>query len=112
MKQQDFGVIFYDLFKDLEKTLSAKKADYATEDVLSNFKIVSKLAKVFQIEVNTPIGYACFMVLMKFHRICNLLFINRSEPKNESVYDSFKDMIGYAILALALHKEEVEEDEW
>ena len=91
--------------KDLETTLANKASDYATDDTLSNFKVLSNLAELLQIDIKAPIGYALFMVLMKLHRICNLLFINKTLPNNESVYDSFKDLVGYAILALAIYKE-------
>ena len=105
MQQEEFAGIFYDLTKDLETTLANKASDYATDDTLSNFKVLSKLAKILHINVKTPIGYAVFMMLMKLHRVCNLLFINKTLPKNESVYDSFKDLVGYTILALALYQE-------
>ena len=107
MYAEEFSKVFKELVADLEATLVNKASDYATDDVLSNFKVLSRLASELKINVTTPLGYALFMVLMKLHRICNLLFIQHSTPKNESVYDSFKDLDGYSILALALYEEKL-----
>lgn len=104
MNSEDFGTLFYEVFNDLEKTLANKGHDYATEDVLSNFKRLSKLASILGITLDTPVGYALFMVLMKLDRICNLIFSNKN-PKNESVKGSFTDLLGYTILAMSLYEE-------
>ena len=107
MLSKEFSELFDSLTGDLEQTFVNKASDYATKDVLSNFKILSTLSNILHINVNTPMGYALFMVVMKLHRICNLLFIQQTTPKNESVYDSFKDLIGYATLALAIYTETI-----
>ena len=78
--------------------LHSKGADYATVDVLSNFKRVSDIVKSMNLSIDTPVGYALFMTLMKIDRINNLLSDGRT-PNNESVEDSFKDGINYFKLA-------------
>ena len=104
MDSSEFGAFFYEKVEELEVTLGNKGHDYATEDVLSNFKRLSKLAKLLGLDVTTPLGYSLFMVLMKLDRICNLFFRNKT-PKNESISDSFRDLIGYSFLAWAIYSE-------
>ena len=104
MNSQQFGLIFYETVKDLETTLVAKANDYATEDVLSNFKRLSNAAKALDINVQTPVGYSLFMSLMKLDRINNLTKVEK-ETKFESVEDSFKDLLGYVMLAHAIFLE-------
>ena len=41
----------------------------------------------------------------KVSRLKNLLWVNDSEPENESVVDTFTDIAGYSIIALMLHKD-------
>jgi hypothetical protein len=94
-----------DLIKDLdEKTLDliiAKSNDYAQEaDVLSNFKIVSKVVELIKIDVKRPEGYAMLMVILKIVRIWNLKS-EEKDVKNESVLDSYRDGINYFKLAYA-----------
>ena len=91
------------------EVLHAKGADYATEDVLSNFKRISSAAKAINLDITTPYGYALFMILMKIDRINNLTK-NEKEPKNESVEDSFIDAINYFQLALLCYKEGSEDE--
>ncbi len=81
----------------------AKSDDYATLDVLSNFKRVSAAARALEVDAATPLGYALFMMLMKIDRINNL---NGRTPKNESLKDSFKDLMNYAELAFAIYQED------
>lgn len=84
--------------------IKLKRNDYATDDVLSNFKRISEAARVLNLDVQTPVGYASFMVLLKLDRINNLLTSGK-EPSNESVDDSFFDGINYLKLAYACFKE-------
>ena len=109
MNSEEFGAFFYTVFKNLEKTLANKGHDYATEDVLSNFKRLSKAATILGITLDTPIGYALFMILMKLDRVSNLTSKGK-KPKNESVKDSFGDLLGYSLLAMALNEEAVNEE--
>lgn len=89
------------LIKELDDSLInvliSKGSDYATEDVLSNFKRLGAAAKALNIDVQSAHGYALFMVLMKLDRINNLVSSGKT-PSNESVADSFGDLINYAKL--------------
>lgn len=78
----------------------AKGKDYATADVLSNFKRLASAAQALDIDTRSPEGYALFMVLMKIDRINNLLKVRyKRQPVNESIKDSFVDGINYLKLA-------------
>lgn len=92
------------LYQKQMDILTSKGADYATDDVLSNFKRISSAAKAINLDITSPHGYALFMVLMKIDRINNLTTSGK-EPKNESVEDSFIDGINYFQLALLCYKE-------
>lgn len=77
-----------------------KSADYATVDVLSNFKRIAKVVDAIGLDITTPTGYALFMALMKIDRINNILTCNK-DPQNESIEDSFMDLSNYVELAYA-----------
>lgn len=109
MNSSEFGKLFRSVWKDLEETMANKSHDYATEDILSNFKRLSKAATILGITLDTPMGYALFMVLMKLDRVNNL-FSKNTAPKNESVKNSFTDLLGYTLLAIALDEEVVNKD--
>jgi|688.fasta_scaffold118350_4 hypothetical protein len=97
-----------EIYKDLDEKIlevaSSKAHDYATEDVLNNFKSVSAAAKELGINVSDPTNYALFMVLLKIARISNLIN-NNKWPNNESVDDSFLDGINYMKLAYCNYKD-------
>lgn len=83
-----------------------KSADYADDDVLANFKRISLLAKLLDIDVRrSPGDYARFMVLMKLDRWCNLKSKGVS-PKCESVKDTVCDKLNYTDLAYACDVED------
>lgn len=88
----------------LIEVLKSKGEDYATEDVLSNFKQVSSASKVLNIDVGDPTNYALFMCILKIARLTNLINNNKT-PNNESIDDSFVDLIGYAKLAYCNYKD-------
>jgi len=83
---------------DLMKVLKSKGKDYADVDVLSNFKIVSKIVKLSKIDATLPEGYAMLMVILKIVRIWNLKEGGKT-PENESLLDSYKDLINYCKLS-------------
>jgi hypothetical protein len=91
-----------ELIKKLDKKtldiMMNKSSDYANEDVLSNFKEVSSVVKILNIDTRTPEGYAMLMIVLKLSRINNLKKDNK-DPKNESLLDSYEDMINYAKLS-------------
>lgn len=72
-----------------------KTKDYATEDVLSNFKRVSLMIKILGIDTTLPHGMACVYILLKMDRFCNLVFRKNQEPKNEAVEDTIDDWKNY-----------------
>jgi hypothetical protein len=88
----------------LIEVLKSKGEDYATEDVLSNFKQVSSASKVLNIDVGDPTNYALFMCILKIARLTNLINNNKT-PNNESIDDSFVDLIGYSKLAYCNYKD-------
>ena len=106
MNSTEFATRLEGVFKRLETVLLKKGHDYATTDVLSNFKRLSRAASILNIDVRTPVGYALFMCLMKLDRINNLV-TQEKKPENESVEDSFVDNLGYTILALSLYMEKM-----
>ena len=87
-----------ELNKELTEILNKKKSDYADEDVLSNFKIVSEIVKLAKIDATLPEGYAMLMVILKIVRIWNLKESGKT-PENESLLDSYKDLINYCKLS-------------
>jgi hypothetical protein len=104
----------FEILKDVDAKSNAlllgKAQDYATDDVLSNFKRLSSSINSIGIKINTPEGYALFMALMKIDRINNLIS-NGKEPSNESIEDSFVDGINYLKLAYLCIKEKNDERE-
>lgn len=83
---------------DLLGILKSKGKDYADTDVLSNFKIVSEIVKLAKINAELPEGYAMLMVILKIVRIWNLKKSGKT-PENESLLDSYKDLINYCKLS-------------
>lgn len=91
--------------------LVSKGADYATGDVLSNFKRISAAAEALDLDVHTSWGYSLFMVLLKIDRINNLLS-SFKKPNNESIEDSVGDALNYlklSYLCIVEDKKETEE---
>lgn len=97
--------IYREIDQSLIKISSSKSHDYATEDVLSNFKSVSGAARELKLDVTNPTNYALFMVLLKIARLTNLLNGNK-KPNNESIEDSFLDAINYLKLAYCTYLDE------
>lgn len=95
--------IYQEIDEKLLKMSSSKAHDYATEDVLHNFKTVSAAAKELGLNVTDPTNYALFMVLLKIARLSNLIN-TKKWPNNESMEDSFLDGINYFKLAYCNYK--------
>jgi len=86
-------------FEERLKIRIAKSHDYASnEDILGNFKRVSKLCELLDIDVRNPFGYAQLMCVLKIDRINNLISGGK-KPKNESIKDSFRDLKNYIDLS-------------
>jgi len=82
-----------------------KAGDYADKDVLANFKRISELVKLLDIDPRrSPTDYALFMAVMKIDRWCNLRS-KGTPPKNESILDTVMDLHNYIDLAYACEVE-------
>jgi hypothetical protein len=83
-----------------------KGEDYAGEDVLANFKRMSALCASLGVDPGRSAwDCAMFLSLLKIDRLCNLKR-KRADPKNESVQDSYCDLMNYLDLSLACFTEE------
>ena len=98
MTSEDQIKIISNLDDNLLQILKSKGSDYADADVLSNFKIVSEIVKLAKIDATLPEGYAMLMVILKIVRIWNLKESGKT-PKNESLLDSYRDLINYCKLS-------------
>jgi hypothetical protein len=75
----------------MEKVICSKREDYANEDVLSNFKLVSQISGV-EVEKVMMVFLATKIVRL------GELFKKGTAPKNESVDDSIIDLANYSAL--------------
>lgn len=76
------------------KLRDSKGHDYATDDILSNFKRMSIITDRWNIDITRPEGVALFYALLKIDRLCNLIFTNKT-PMNESLQDTIDDLKNY-----------------
>lgn len=83
-----------------ERELAINKGhDYATEDVLANFRRMFRACQLYDINPSERLmDVYLFYMLIKFDRICNLVHSDK-EPRNESLHDSFADLRMYGNLA-------------
>ena len=89
--------------------LGTKSHDYATEDVLSNAKRNSAIARLFKIDFSRDYHHMLFLTLMKWDRIQNLFSAGKT-PKNESIDDTLVDALNYTLLTAACIKEMLDEE--
>lgn len=78
-------------FKERQEVRKSKGHDYAQDkDCLSNFKLMSKLCELFEVDVTVPYGNAFYMMLHKLVRTSQFVFGERrgTDPQNESLYDT------------------------
>jgi hypothetical protein len=101
MTQKEQIQRFDNLVEKLRQTLSSKGKDYASEDVLSNFK--ESAERIGQ----KPYEQCLSMISQKVSRLSNLFKQDR-KPNNESIQDSILDLIGYSFLLDALVEEQGE----
>jgi hypothetical protein len=99
MTQKEQIQRFDNLVEKLRQTLSSKGKDYASEDVLSNFK--ESAERIGQ----KPYEQCLSMISQKVSRLSNLFKQDR-KPNNESVQDSILDLIGYSFLLDAITEEQ------
>ena len=86
------------ILNEAVETITSKAHDYAADDdVFANFKLVAQLA-------NVPV-MTVFDVLIgtKRARIFELESSGKT-PENESLYDSYLDLINYIVLKLGFMK--------
>jgi hypothetical protein len=94
--------LFTDFTDNMAKILISKGNDYATQDVLSNFKLAGNIANQ---KVNNPSAINCLnLIATKVARLGNLLS-SEGDIKNESVEDSVLDMANYTFLLFCILKE-------
>lgn len=89
----------------MEELCQKKNDDYSRDtDVHSNFKEVSLLCRMLNIDVHTPKGCIEFFIVVKLHRLFKLSRANKP-PSNESLIDTIVDSGVYQVL-LATYEEE------
>lgn len=78
--------------------LDSKGNDYASEeDVLKNFKEVSTMCNILNIDSRTLYGTHLFYIVLKLQRLCNLLTSDKV-AMNESISDTISDFRNYLAL--------------
>ena len=91
MKRKTQEKLFNSFVKEMGDTMLSKGHDYAGEDVLSNFKLVSEITSV-------PVEQVLLVfIATKTVRLSNLLK-QEKQPNNESIQDNLKDLCNYNIL--------------
>ena len=94
--------MFTEFTDNMAKILISKGSDYATQDVLSNFKLAGNIANQ---KANNPSAINCLnLIATKVARLGNLLS-SEGDIKNESVEDSVLDMANYTFLLFCILKE-------
>ena len=101
-ERQDLSYGFY---LRRERLMDSKSHDYADADVLSNFKRVAKICRVWNVDVHTPAGCAEYLAILKLDRHFNLKAQGK-DPANESVDDTFLDLFNYLDLLRAILHEQ------
>lgn len=101
MNRDKFKILLYEISNKRIELMFKKGDDYATEDILSNFKRMSELCVTLGVcPQRSPTDCALFLLLLKLDRWCNLLR-KGIEPKNESIQDTILDLHNYTDLAYA-----------
>jgi F0F1-type ATP synthase beta subunit len=96
MEEVEYLKLIEDSWKRRRKIHSKKTHDYATQDVLSNFKRVSQIIEILGVDPRTPHGMACVYIILKMDRFCNLTFRKSKDlPSNEAVEDTIDDWKNY-----------------
>jgi len=104
MKQKQYEEFIAKCFTKRVKLCLDKGHDYATIDILNNFKRVAKLCEIMHIDVTCPEGVAMFFILHKLDRENNLKL--KKDVKCETRADTMEmDLPNYVDLYNALRKE-------
>lgn len=104
MNQQQEKQLFEKVKKEQVDILFKKSADYADQDVLSNFKRIAKVCEIMGVDVTTPSGITFFFTIHKLDRLANLRR-KGTPPQNESVQDTYNDAHNYLFLDQCLYEE-------
>jgi len=81
------------ILKECNEVMKVKSVDYTTHSRHENFERMTEVMSWFKSEKDKPfVGF----IACKIARLASLL--DRHEPNNESINDSFKDLINYCIL--------------
>ena len=94
---------FYELLETMKNTHDAKRHDYANEaDVFANFRTCEA--------AGIPAWKGCCVRIGdKFSRIMGFAKKEKLKVKDESIKDTLIDMANYALIALILYEETLEE---
>lgn len=105
MKSDRRKELFQEFTDSQREVLISKGNDYATQDVLSNFKLAGNISNQ---KANNPSAINCLnLIATKVARLGNLLSAE-GDVKNESVEDSVLDMANYTFLLFCILKENKE----
>ena len=105
MEQQQFNELMQTINEERAELCGNKSKDYATVDVLSNFKRVNSLCQLLHIDVGrSPADCARFLMMLKIDRWCSLAR-KSTRPTNESIGDTILDLHNYIDLAYACEVE-------
>jgi len=105
MNREDYEEFMQDSFRRRLELARRKGADYATENIISNFKRMAKVIETLRVDPTKPHGVALIYALLKIDRLCNLLSKN-TRPRNESLQDTVDDLKNYIDLLEACLIEE------
>ena len=106
MLRKDFVELQLKVARDAQELCIGKGEDYAGEDKLSNFKRMSLLCQILDIQPQrSPGDSARFLMLLKVDRWCNLVK-KGTPPYFGSVRDTILDLHNYVDLAYACELEE------
>lgn len=96
MIEEEYLKLIEESWKRRKAIHTKKTHDYATGDVLSNFKRVAQMVEILGVDPTTPHGMACVYIILKMDRFCNLAFRKSGEePSNEAVGDTLDDWKNY-----------------
>lgn len=97
MNRKEYESLVTESLKRRLELARRKGADYATKDVLSNFKRMAQVIGILRVDPAKPHGVALVYALLKIDRLCNLLSKN-VKPQNESLRDTIDDLKNYVDL--------------
>ena len=82
------------IFKGCEKIMKSKRADYSDGGVHQNFERSESVISWFEADIDKVY---ITLISTKLARLATLLKTDK-EPNNESIQDSFNDLVNYCVL--------------